>query len=100
MADEPAAGPDRGGPDIIELVSVPGFLAFNMPGAPRPWRSGAKSSSDVPMSGPVTNRPPLTSGATSAQNRAISEALPAWSAGSPRTPALAPPTCQPSAAYL
>ena len=34
MADEPAAGPDRGGPDIIELVSVPGFLAFDMPGAP------------------------------------------------------------------
>ena len=34
MADEPAAGPDRGGPDIVELVSVPGFLAFDMPGAP------------------------------------------------------------------
>jgi hypothetical protein len=69
-------------------------------GTARPSRSGSKSSSDVPMSGPVTNRPAVTSGATSAQNRAISTALPARSAGSPRTPALAPPTCQPSAAYL
>ncbi len=69
-------------------------------GTGRRSRSGAKSSSDVPMSGPVTNRPALTSGPTSAQNRAISAALPARSAGSPRTPALAPPTCTPMAPYL
>ena len=34
MAGEPAAGPDRGGPDIVELGSVPGFLVFDLPGAP------------------------------------------------------------------
>src|SRR5215831_18153687 len=34
MAGEPAAGPDRGGPDIVELGSVPGFLVFDPPGAP------------------------------------------------------------------
>ena len=34
MAGEPAAGPDRGGPDVVELDSVPGFLVFDMPGAP------------------------------------------------------------------
>jgi glutamate dehydrogenase (NAD(P)+) len=33
MADELAAGPGRGGPDIVELGSVPGFLVFDMPGA-------------------------------------------------------------------
>jgi glutamate dehydrogenase (NAD(P)+) len=33
MADELAAGPGRGGPDIVELDSVPGFLAFDLPGA-------------------------------------------------------------------
>jgi len=69
-------------------------------GAARRSRSGAKSSSAVPMSGPVMNRPASVSGRTSAQNRAISAALPARSAGSPRTPALAPPTRTPSAAYL
>ena len=33
MADELAAEPGRGGPDIVELDSVPGFLVFDMPGA-------------------------------------------------------------------
>ena len=66
-------------------------------GAARRSRSGAKSSSAVPMSGPVRNRPASASGRISAQNRAIRAALPA---GSPRTPALAPPTRSPSAANL
>jgi glutamate dehydrogenase (NAD(P)+) len=33
MADEAVAGPDRGGPQIVELGSVPGFVVFDMPGA-------------------------------------------------------------------
>ncbi len=33
MADEPVAGPGRGGPEILELRSVPGFVVFDMPGA-------------------------------------------------------------------
>jgi glutamate dehydrogenase (NAD(P)+) len=32
MADEPAAGRDLG-PEIIELISVPGFVVFDLPGA-------------------------------------------------------------------
>src|SRR5215831_6002047 len=46
MADQPAAGPDRGGPDIVELVSVPGFLAFDMPGAPLS-AGGTRMAADV-----------------------------------------------------
>src|SRR5215831_10402617 len=46
MADQPAAGPDRGGPDIVELVSVPGFLAFDMPGAPLS-AGGTRMATDV-----------------------------------------------------
>ncbi len=34
MADEPLAGRDHGGPEIIELGSVPGYLVFDLPGAP------------------------------------------------------------------
>jgi glutamate dehydrogenase (NAD(P)+) len=33
MADEQVAGPGRGGPEIVELGSVPGFVVFDMPGA-------------------------------------------------------------------
>ncbi len=32
MAGEPLAGRDRGGPEIIELGSVPGFVVFDLPG--------------------------------------------------------------------
>ena len=79
---------------------TPATTARIAAGAARPRRNGAKSSSAVPMSGPVRNRPASVSGRTSAQNRAIRAALPARSAGSPRTPALAPPTRSPSAANL
>jgi len=34
MADQPRAGRDRGGPEIVELDSVPGFLVFDLPGVP------------------------------------------------------------------
>ena len=34
MADEPLAGPGRGGPEIVELGSVPGFVVFDLPGVP------------------------------------------------------------------
>jgi glutamate dehydrogenase (NAD(P)+) len=34
VADEPLAGRDHGGPEIIELSSVPGFVVFDLPGAP------------------------------------------------------------------
>jgi glutamate dehydrogenase/leucine dehydrogenase len=34
MAGEPAAVPERGGPQIVELSSVPGFVVFDLPGAP------------------------------------------------------------------
>jgi glutamate dehydrogenase (NAD(P)+) len=34
MTGEPLAGPDRGGPEIIELGSVPGFVVFDLPGVP------------------------------------------------------------------
>jgi glutamate dehydrogenase (NAD(P)+) len=33
MADEPHGGDDRGGPEIVELGSVPGFVVFDLPGA-------------------------------------------------------------------
>jgi glutamate dehydrogenase (NAD(P)+) len=38
VADEPQGGhddgdPDRGGPEIVELSSVPGFVVFDLPGA-------------------------------------------------------------------
>ncbi len=31
---EPLAGRDRGGPEIVELRSVPGFVVFDLPGVP------------------------------------------------------------------
>jgi len=34
MAGEPLAGRDGGGPEIVELGSVPGFVVFDLPGAP------------------------------------------------------------------
>ena len=79
---------------------TPATTARIAAGAARRSRNGAKSSSAVPISGPVRNRPASVSGRTAAQNRAIRAALPARSAGSPRTPALAPPTRSPSAANL
>jgi len=34
MADQARAGGDRSGPEIVELGSVPGFVVFDLPGAP------------------------------------------------------------------
>jgi glutamate dehydrogenase/leucine dehydrogenase len=34
MADQRLAGADRSGPEILELGSVPGFVVFDLPGAP------------------------------------------------------------------
>ncbi len=34
MAGEPRAGRDGGGPEIVELRSVPGFVVFDLPGVP------------------------------------------------------------------
>jgi glutamate dehydrogenase (NAD(P)+) len=34
MAGDPLAGRGRGGPEIVELGSVPGFVVFDLPGAP------------------------------------------------------------------
>src|SRR5580704_9292819 len=34
MAGEPAAGRDHDGPEVIELSSVPGFVVFDLAGAP------------------------------------------------------------------
>jgi glutamate dehydrogenase/leucine dehydrogenase len=34
MAGEPVAGRGRGGPEIVELGSVPGFVVFDLPGVP------------------------------------------------------------------
>ena len=34
MADEPLAGRGGGGPEIVELGSVPGFVVFDLPGVP------------------------------------------------------------------
>ena len=34
MAGEPVTERDRGGPEVIELSSVPGFVVFDLPGAP------------------------------------------------------------------
>ena len=34
MAGEPRAGRDGGGPEIVELGSVPGFVVFDLPGVP------------------------------------------------------------------
>jgi len=34
MTGEPLAGGGRSGPEIVELASVPGFVVFDMPGAP------------------------------------------------------------------
>ena len=34
MAGGPLAGHDRGDPEIVELGSVPGFVVFDLPGAP------------------------------------------------------------------
>jgi glutamate dehydrogenase (NAD(P)+) len=34
MADQPQPGRDRGGPEIVELGSVPGFVVFDLPGVP------------------------------------------------------------------
>jgi len=34
MAGEPQAGGDRSGPEVVELASVPGFVVFDLPGAP------------------------------------------------------------------
>ena len=43
MADEPLAERGGGGPEIVELGSVPGFVVFDLPGVPvsaggRGWR--------------------------------------------------------------
>ena len=46
---------------------TPSTAACMAAGAARRSRSGVKSSSDVPMSGPVRNRPASTSGRISAQ---------------------------------
>ena len=34
MAGERLTGRDGGGPEIVELGSVPGFVVFDLPGAP------------------------------------------------------------------
>jgi hypothetical protein len=34
MAGDPLAGRGGGGPEIVELGSVPGFVVFDLPGAP------------------------------------------------------------------
>ena len=34
MVGESLAGRDRGGPEVVELGSVPGFVVFDLPGAP------------------------------------------------------------------
>jgi len=34
MAGEVVAGRDRGGPEVVELGSVPGFVVFDLPGVP------------------------------------------------------------------
>jgi glutamate dehydrogenase (NAD(P)+) len=46
MAGEPMAGRDRGGPEIIELSSVPGFVVFDLPGAPES-AGGTRLAPDV-----------------------------------------------------
>ena len=46
MAGEPAAGRDHDGPEIIELSSVPGFVVFDLPGAPHS-AGGTRLAPDV-----------------------------------------------------
>ena len=46
MAGEPVAGRDRSGPELIELSSVPGFVAFDLPGAPES-AGGTRLAPDV-----------------------------------------------------
>ena len=46
MAGEPMAGRDRGGPELIELSSVPGFVAFDLPSAPES-AGGTRLAPDV-----------------------------------------------------
>jgi glutamate dehydrogenase/leucine dehydrogenase len=46
MAGEPAAGRDHDGPEVIELSSVPGFVVFDLPGAPHS-AGGTRLAPDV-----------------------------------------------------
>src|SRR5580693_3758168 len=48
MAGEPAAGRDHDGPEVIELSSVPGFVVFDLPGAPAS-AGGTRLAPDVSM---------------------------------------------------
>jgi glutamate dehydrogenase (NAD(P)+) len=54
VADEPYGGhddgePDRDGPQIVELSSVPGFVVFDLPGA-EPSAGGTRLAPDVSVS--------------------------------------------------
>src|SRR5579864_467171 len=46
MAGEPAAGRDHDGPEVIELSSVPGFVVFDLSGAPHS-AGGTRLAPDV-----------------------------------------------------
>jgi glutamate dehydrogenase (NAD(P)+) len=46
MAGEPAAERDHDGPEVIELSSVPGFVVFDLPGAPHS-AGGTRLAPDV-----------------------------------------------------
>src|SRR5947209_15423297 len=46
MAGEPPAGRDRGGPEIVELGAVPGFVVFDLSGAPLA-AGGTRLAADV-----------------------------------------------------
>ena len=46
MTGEPAAGRDHDGPEVIELSSVPGFVVFDLPGAPHS-AGGTRLAPDV-----------------------------------------------------
>jgi glutamate dehydrogenase/leucine dehydrogenase len=46
MTGEPTAGRDHDGPEVIELSSVPGFVVFDLPGAPHS-AGGTRLAPDV-----------------------------------------------------
>jgi glutamate dehydrogenase (NAD(P)+) len=46
MASEPVTERDRGGPEVVELSSVPGFVVFDLPGAPES-AGGTRLAPDV-----------------------------------------------------
>ena len=48
MTSGPLAGHDRGDPEIVELGSVPGFVVFDLPGAPRS-AGGTRLAPDVSL---------------------------------------------------